>query len=142
MLAAVGEMASAVAHSLRNPLSSVRSSAEFALATDDADQKEAALGDILKDTDRLETWIRQYLANTQAEFDRDSISDVDSVIRHTLSHFETVFQRNGIRTSTNMDGALPAVRPSSLTLIQVLTGLVANAVEAMPSGGRLKQLPF
>lgn len=138
MLAAVGEMASAVAHSLRNPLSSVRSSAELALATDNAQQKEAALADILKDTDRLETWIRQYLADTQAEVARDSVADVDAVIRQTLNHFETVFQRKNIKTSTNMTGTLPAVRPSSLTLIQVLTGLVANAVEAMPSGGQLK----
>ncbi len=137
MLAAVGEMASAVAHSLRNPLSSVRSSAELALASNDAAQKEAALADILKDTDRLETWIRQYLANTQTEFNRDSVSDVDSVIRQTLSHFETVFQRKGIKTSTSLSGDLPPVRPSSLTLIQVLTGLMANAVEAMPSGGQL-----
>jgi len=137
MLAAVGEMASAVAHSLRNPLSSVRSSAELALATDNAEQKEEALTDILSDTDRLETWIRQYLADTQAELGRDSVANVDSVIRQTLSHFDTVFQRKGIKTSTSVNGALPPVRPSSLTLIQVLTSLVANAVEAMPSGGQL-----
>jgi signal transduction histidine kinase len=137
MLAAVGEMASAVAHSLRNPLSSVRSSAELALVTDDADRKKAALTDILSDTDRLETWIRQYLADTQAEIGRDSVADVDAVIRQTLKHFHTVFERKGIRASTSVSGALPPVRPSSLTLIQVLTSLVANAVEAMPSGGQL-----
>lgn len=137
MLAAVGEMASAVAHSLRNPLASVRSSAELALATPDRAQARGAIEGILVDTDRLETWIRQYLANTQAETGADGIAEVAPAIGQVMDNFAQALQRNGIRTDLDLAPDLPGVRPSSLTLVQVLNGLVANAIEAMPAGGRL-----
>lgn len=137
MLAAVGEMASAVAHSLRNPLASVRSSAELALATPDRAQARSAIEGILVDTDRLETWIRQYLANTQAETGADGIAEVAPAIGQVMDNFAQALQRNGIRTDLDLAPDLPGVRPSSLTLVQVLNGLVANAIEAMPNGGQL-----
>ena len=137
MLAAVGEMASAVAHSLRNPLSSVRTSAELALAAKDPKQVETALRAILTDSDRLETWIRQYLADTQVKVGEDSAADVASAIEQALKNLESSLKRQDIRTYVQIGSNLPLVRPSALTLIQVLNGLLANAVEAMPGGGEL-----
>jgi signal transduction histidine kinase len=137
MLAAVGEMASAVAHSLRNPLSSVRSSAELALASRDEAQARAAIEEILVDTDRLETWIRQYLANTQAETGADGVAEVGPAVRQTLDNLEHALRRNNVRTTLDLAPDLPRVRPSTLTLVQVLNGIVANAIEAMPGGGTI-----
>jgi len=138
MLAAVGEMASAVAHSLRNPLASVRSSAELALAAGAEGRARAAMKDILADTDRLETWIKQYLADAQPGARNDAVADVADAIRQTVDNLDRAFRRNGIHATVEIDPDLPGVRPSTLLLAQVLNGLVANAIEAMPEGGELR----
>jgi two-component system sensor histidine kinase HydH len=107
------------------------------LATKDEQRKTTALTDILVDADRLETWIRQYLANTQSEIQKDGVADIVVAIRQSVNNLESAFRRHGIRATLNLDSGLPGVRPSTLTLVQVLNGLVANAIEAMPNGGEI-----
>ncbi len=52
-MVAIGEMASAVAHGIRNPLTSIRSSAELALEEDLGDARES-VSDIIDEADRLD----------------------------------------------------------------------------------------
>src|SRR5262249_25770377 len=63
-LAVVGEMGSAVAHGIRNPLASIRSSAELALDSEPPHWREAAR-DIVAEVDRLESWVRGLLSYSQ-----------------------------------------------------------------------------
>ena len=60
-LAAVGDMASAVAHGLRNPLAAIRSSAELIAMGPEREQA----GDIMSEVDRLQAWIGKLLAYAQ-----------------------------------------------------------------------------
>ena len=62
-LAIAGEMASAVAHGLRNPLASIRSTAELGLESEPTMRE--LLDEVVVQTDRLEGWIRQYLATAR-----------------------------------------------------------------------------
>ncbi len=66
-LAIAGEMASAVAHGLRNPLASIRSSAELAADAAERPEVQELLRDIVAQTDRLAGWIRQYLTAAHAD---------------------------------------------------------------------------
>ena len=65
-LAVVGEMGSAVAHGLRNPLAAIRSSAELALESPLPDQARECAQDIVAQVDRLEGWVRQLLTPAEA----------------------------------------------------------------------------
>jgi C4-dicarboxylate-specific signal transduction histidine kinase len=59
---ALGEMSSAVAHSLRNPLATIRSSAELAqeVASQNAQRN---IGDIISQVDRMSRWVRELLVS-------------------------------------------------------------------------------
>ena len=59
---ALGEMSSAVAHSLRNPLANIRSSAELAqeIASQNAQKN---IGDIINQVDRMSRWVRELLVS-------------------------------------------------------------------------------
>jgi signal transduction histidine kinase len=59
-MAAIGEMASAVAHGIRNPLASIRSSAELTLDAPNDEARESA-SDIIAESDRLDRWLRELL---------------------------------------------------------------------------------
>ncbi|MFM7442608.1 MAG: histidine kinase dimerization/phospho-acceptor domain-containing protein, partial [Tabrizicola sp.] len=88
-LAVVGEMASAVAHGLRNPLASIRSCAELTLDDDIPDSSREALTDIMDQVDRLEGWIRSFLIRSRRE--PGSLSEhakIDQVIARCIEGFQ------------------------------------------------------
>lgn len=136
-LAIVGEMGSAVAHGLRNPLASIRSSAELSLESDLPPEGRECAQDIVAQVDRLENWIRQLL--TYAKPDRTNLAEVDlnAVLQGSLSNFSRELERRGIKTTCQFADNLPAVRGEEAMLTQLLGSLIANAMEAMKSNGEI-----
>ena len=90
-LATAGEMASAVAHGLRNPVASIRSSAELGLETEPAADTRALLAEIMSQADRLEGWIRQYLASARAGAAADTPAEPRAVIAASLAQYRPAF---------------------------------------------------
>ncbi|HSC98159.1 MAG TPA: ATP-binding protein, partial [Casimicrobiaceae bacterium] len=136
-LAAVGQLAGAVAHSLRNPLSSIRSSAELTLDQPHGDIRET-WQDIISEVDRLEGMVRQLLFYSQAP-----TADIDTiplapVIDDVLRGFARDFERRNVRVSADIAQSLPPVRAVGPVIAHVLNSLVANALDAMPGGGELR----
>jgi two-component system, NtrC family, sensor histidine kinase HydH len=134
-LTALGEMSSAVAHGLRNPLASIRSSAEL-LQEDPSLAREAA-GDIVAQSDRLETWINELLSYTRPLDEPPGPVPVAMLVARCLQDFEREMQRRGIESRIELPGNLPAVRGDMLLLGQVLRSLIANAIEALDHDGQI-----
>ncbi|MEZ5659923.1 MAG: ATP-binding protein [Burkholderiaceae bacterium] len=137
-LAVVGEMASAVAHGLRNPLAAIRSCAELALDDDLSEQTRESIGDIVSQSDRLEGWIRSFLR--RARQDGDSASEVvavDDVVRECLAGFSAQLAARGIRTQFDASGDSPLAHVPRNELNQVLNSVVSNSIEAMKEEGLL-----
>ena len=132
-LAAIGEMSSAVAHGLRNPLAAIRSSAELASGADGGHGREAR--DIIDQVDRLETWIRELLAYSQPLAGKSEAVDLASVVRSSLDTFERELERRRVRAWASIDEGLPAVSADGLMLGQVCNSLIANALEAIEHDG-------
>ena len=136
-LATVGELASAVAHGLRNPLASIRSSAELALDDDINSQTRSQLQAIVSQSDRLESWIRGFL--TQVKFsgiDQDTLR-LDLVLRDCLDGFEDQAKVRHVNISVEHCPNLPTVRGNRAALSQVFNSVISNSIEAMPAGGRI-----
>ncbi len=134
-LAALGEMSGAVAHGIRNPLASIRSSAELMLDGPPDAAREAAQ-DIVSQSDRLEEWVRELLAYTQPpEASAPTAVELRPLIDRCLGDFTREFERRHITASQHILGDLPPVRGDALLLAQVLRTLVSNAVEALHGGG-------
>ncbi len=136
-LAALGEMSGAVAHGIRNPLASIRSSAELMLDSPPEDARDAAR-DIVSQADRLEAWVRELLAYTQpVESSAGAAVALSALVRRCLDDFAHEFERRRIETSEALPPGLPPVRGDSLLLAQVLRTLMSNAVEVLGTGGRI-----
>jgi signal transduction histidine kinase len=135
-LAVAGEMASAVAHGLRNPLASIRSSAELALDWREGPEVQELLRDIVAQSDRLEGWIRQYLV--AARGDPEGSSELGPSIDRCLADLAPQLERHGILAERRLEPNLPAVRMNPVLLQQVLNGLLTNAVEALSGPGRIR----
>lgn len=135
-LATAGEMAAAVAHGLRNPLASIRSSAELGLRQGKMERVAPLLDDIILQSDRLEHWIWQYLH--VAEPEPAHPTPLAPVLASVHANFATELERRDITWHLLADAALPPVRFGPAILEQVLNGLIANAIQAMPDGGEIK----
>jgi two-component system sensor histidine kinase HydH len=132
---ALGEMSSAVAHSLRNPLATIRSSAE--LAQEVASQgAQKNIGDIINQVDRMSRWVRELLVSLRPMNDDCESVDLVLAIDDTLSAFEPLIKRSNVEVRFTPQSVPPVVSQQVL-LTQILNSLFANALEAMPKGGVL-----
>jgi signal transduction histidine kinase len=136
-VAAVGDLGSAVAHGVRNPLAVIRSSAEIVREGSNPDIVREASSDIIDQVDRLEHWVRELLTYVHLPRGESDSIDLELLARASLAHFSAEMRRRDIVGLSEFEGNLPQVRVDAILLGQVLNSLIANAVEAMPHGGRL-----
>jgi signal transduction histidine kinase len=137
-LAAVGELASAVAHGIRNPLAGIRTSAEVArdeLGEHDGDLREN-LDDIIGEADRLETRVRTILDFTRPLALEPVPGDLGGFLRRVAEGFGRRAPA-GVRVQVEVAPGLPAVAFDEKALGEVLETIAVNAVEAMRGSGTL-----
>jgi signal transduction histidine kinase len=135
-MAAMGELASAVAHSIRNALASIRSSAEIALEDEPAVAREAAT-DIMLETDRLDKWVRDLLRYARGEPGLSEEVRVRDAVATCLRGLESAMTQQHVDLDVEVAADLPAVKVDAAPIEQVLNSLITNALDAMPNGGRL-----
>ncbi len=137
-LAVVGEMASAVAHGLRNPLAAIRSCAELTVEDDIPPASRQSVQAIMDQVDRLEGWIRSFLVRSEQERgSTEAGARLDLVTARALDNFAPQMARRGI-TLRRQGLPVLSVAAGSAEVEQVLNTLLSNAVEAMREGGTLE----
>jgi two-component system sensor histidine kinase HydH len=136
MLAASGEVASAVAHGLRNPLAAIRSAADLSVDGSE-EERRRLLGEIIADADRLEEWVRQYLNYARAEAIEPAALPLGATVQRCLAQIAAQCRQRGVEVAADLPPDLPNCAGEPLLLDQVVASLLSNAVEAMPHGGRL-----
>lgn len=134
-LAAVGEMGSAVAHGIRNPLASIRSSAELCIDDQASPQVRESANDIVAQVDRMEKWLRDLLSYAQPDAGAASRVQLSTVIQRVCEQFSRDFEKQRVQPRLALPADLPSVVGDEAALEQVFTSIVANAIEAMPEGG-------
>lgn len=134
-LAAVGELAGAVAHTIRNPLAGMRATAQQA-SIELADHPVTELVDaFVRETDRLSARI-DALLNFSRPFHvaakPDSLADV---ARRAAQQVEGRARQRGVTIDeSGIEGEAPALVDPDL-FEQLTVELIANAVDATPDGG-------
>ncbi|QKG65712.1 HAMP domain-containing histidine kinase [Pseudomonas sp. B14-6] len=132
---ALGEMSSAVAHSLRNPLATIRSSAELALEFDTG-LAHKNINDIIGQVDRMSKWVRELLQSLRPLNDDAEPVNLVAALHDSLMAFEHQIAKAGVQVVFEPQET-PMVLSQQVQLTQILNSLLANAVEAMDRGGTL-----
>jgi len=136
-LVAIGEMSTAVAHSLRNPLATIRSSAELALDCG-AEPVQKNARDIITQVDRLSSWIRDLLRYSRPQAAALETVDIGPLLREAVSGFATQIEKAGVRVAELPPAGVPRVSGDASLIAQVFQSVLSNAIEAMPKGGELR----
>ena len=136
-MAAVGELTSAMAHNIRNPLASIRSSAELSLELH-GEAAGAESRDIIKAVDRVESWMRELLQFTRSDAGTQARVDVALVLRSAFDEIGREFERRGVtgKVSAEAPGLMVGADPA--VLAHLLHSLLTNALDATPAGGSIE----
>jgi signal transduction histidine kinase len=136
-LASIGEMSAAVAHGLRNPLSSLRASAQLVLRHPNSPAAGDQLKAILDEVDRLDRRITHLLTFSRPAPYRPIPERVTTLVQEVLPAFQERLRAQGVTLDLQIPADLPEVQADTMKLEQVLVELLSNALDAMPDGGRL-----
>lgn len=137
-LCVIGEMSTAVAHGIRNPLASIRSSAELALEADPASARKNA-EDIISQVDRLGKWVREFLTFSLPVAGENEVMNAVVLAETCLLNFSTQLQANNIAYEFERPTEdVPLIVGNRLLANQALASVISNAIEAMPTGGLLR----
>jgi signal transduction histidine kinase len=130
-LAAVGELAAAVAHGIRNPLAGIRTSAEVARSelAADADGVRESLDDIVSEADRLETRVRTILDFTRPMALAVQPGDLAAFARDFAAQLRARVPA-GVAVELEEASDLPVVAFDAAALGEVVETIAVNALEA------------
>ena len=134
-LAVIGEIAAATAHSIRNPLASIRSTAE--LQRELGHMTPEAAEDTVRDVGRIERLVRTLLSYARGDAAPGGSADPAAVLRDAAEPLAPGAAARGQRLELAVPIGLPRVRGDAVLLGQVLGSLLSNALEAAPAGGRV-----
>ena len=137
-MAAIGEVVTAVAHGIRNPLANIRASAQVALLDGDPDSQAPATANvrnIIGEVDRLEGRVRELLSFVHPAETRRSPLDLSTMLAGTLRLLEGRFAEAGVSPATKTALALPAVTADPMLIEQALLNILGNAIDASQTGG-------
>ena len=139
-LAAVGRLAAAIAHEIRNPLTSIAGSVSMLSGVPEMNEDHRRLLDIVtRESQRLNAIITDFLAYSrtkQYHFDKvDLIQLVEDTL--TLMDHRMTAEKTGITIGRKFAVHEAPVIADGDKLKQVFWNLCENAVRAMKSGGTL-----
>jgi two-component system sensor histidine kinase HydH len=129
------EMSTAVSHSLRNPLACIRSSAELANEMDGQPARKN-IDDIVSQVDRMSQWVHELLLCLRPIHGEAQRVEPMIVVQATLAGFSAQLAQSKIQVEFNNEPT-PRIISNPLLLSQILNSVIANAIEAMPGGGKL-----
>ena len=139
-LAAIGEMAAGIAHEIRNPLASMSGSIQILRQELPLSAEQEQLMDIvLRESERLNTTIRSFLAYARpqrfqiARFDvRRALNDTALLLRNSAE------VRDGHEILVDVPPTELWYEADEGQIKQIVWNLATNGLRAMPDGGRLR----
>lgn len=137
-MAAIGELATYIAHEIRNPLFAIGGFANSLLRAPSLDETaREKVTIILQESKRLDTILKSILNFARPTDSRQSIVDINKVAAETMEVMRIGCQNRGIETVLAFDDRIAKVKGDGEMLKQCLINMIKNAMEAMPKGGTL-----
>ena len=139
-LAAVGRLAAAIAHEIRNPLTSIAGSVSMLSGASEMTEEQRQLLQIVtRESERLNTIITDFLAYSRGKQYRFDKVDLVLLLEDTLTLLEhrLVAENTGIRIERKLKFREAPTLADGDKIKQVFWNFSQNAVRAMQAGGTL-----
>jgi signal transduction histidine kinase len=140
-LSALGNLAAAVAHEVRNPLNAIsmglqRLKSEFQ-PTEDPGQYSRLTELMLGEVHRLNSIVEQFLSLARPVKIKAEALPLQEILKELAALEESHAKQSNVRIQVIAAPNLPALKADPSHLTQVLLHLMLNGLQAMPEGGTL-----
>jgi signal transduction histidine kinase len=136
--ALLGELAAYVAHNIRNPLASIRATAQGeAIELAAADPRREALDDIVNAVDRLDAWVGDLLRSVSPVALERRAGSLNTLVERCIELALPRLRAGGVELDLAAE-ATPELTFDGAKLEQVVSAVLANATDASPPGSRVE----
>ncbi len=138
-LSSLGQMAAGLAHEIKNPLGSIKGSAEV-IGDDypEGTRKHEIVEVLSKETDRLNRVVEDFLKFARPRPINKEMRGLNFLLEEVVLQIGVDANARNITIKKDIDVALPVARVDPEKMRQVFLNMLLNAVNAMPDGGTIR----
>lgn len=137
VLAAVGELAAAVAHEAKNPLAGISGAMQILKdALPEADPRAEVIGEVLKQVGRLDCLIRDLLVFARPWIPQKGAHDLAETVRRVAGPFASEAHARHVALEIKASTPSPAYFDRAL-IEMALANVISNALDAAPPDGHV-----
>jgi PAS domain S-box-containing protein len=135
----IAEIASAVAHEVRNPLAGIKAISQGVESTLEADDRNREnLRRIINQVDRLNGLLTDFFTYARPPKPRKKPTDIREIIAKVIPLLQSRAQNSSIVIDNRLGDNLPQVVLDPNQMQQVFLNLLLNALDAIPLQGRIE----
>lgn len=137
-LAAVGLLASGIAHELNNPLTGVLTFSHLIrqkLPDGSTDAEDMDL--VIRETKRCASIVRRLLDFARQKAPETKFADINGTVSDVARFIERSVQLQGTTLALDLDPGLPRIRADENQVKQVIMNMLVNAQQATGAGGSI-----
>ena len=137
-LGALGQLSAGLAHEIRNPLNSISLFSQVLKQRLDANAELHDFSDkIMKEVEKIDELLIRLLRVSEHSLSEREDVDLNKTIRMVVSDFDSQLELQNVRTELTLASQVPPLRANAEDIEQVFSNLFANALQAMPDGGKV-----
>jgi two-component system NtrC family sensor kinase len=137
-LATLGQLASGIAHEIKNPLAGISSTLQVISSSLQLEGvKKEMVKEVFNQIKRLDETIRNLLRFAKPGLPKMTLADPREVIENVLFLVSQQLKKQNIEVNLDIHGEPFKVMMDLQLIQQALLNVVLNSVHAMPSGGNL-----
>ncbi len=135
-VAAVEQLASSIAHEIRNPLAAIKWSVQSLESHTEEDEQRIQL--ITSELDRIDSIVGEFLMLAKPHAVTYQHYDMVQLLEQVISLMSIQRGKKRIQITTEFEDNIPTVCCDKNQMQQVFINVIKNAIEAMPNGGNIR----
>jgi signal transduction histidine kinase len=137
-LAALGKLLAGVAHEVRNPLAGIRSTVQLWQRLGESARDSDSMQAVIQSVDRLNDIVSRLLLFARSDSGDRQPVELNQVLGEVVSLCQAMAKERHVELTLKLDRGNPRAIAFAGALHQVFLNLIANALEAVPRGGRIE----
>ena len=136
-LATVGELAAGAAHEIRNPLTAIKSTLQYVLSRTEGTAEKRLLMNALEESERIAKLLSDLLAFARPSTPQPETLLLNTLLDSCLDMVRFTAQRQRVEITCRFPSPSPALWADPSLIKQLFLNLLLNALQAMPTGGKM-----